>query len=264
AFQSKFVPSSGHATSTLALTHILANVEGENATNIATKETPSHTEGEQPEKPIKTTNANMELIEHMDKEELLKKAQEEAKKFEINKPVMIKVVREEAKKIGILAKAAIIAQAGKKEKRRKNYIWTMTNRLKPEPITDIKIHPNTKLVVVTVFRGSDKRIIDVHRPFFVGAFGISEVDELNEIILKKKNVVAQDMMNSLGKRYERLRQIPMELGIKPALPKHTSEQTSSKLASRKRKHMELEPDINVSGLERNRSLLKEVVSNQLP
>ncbi|GKG08337.1 hypothetical protein Tco_0334169, partial [Tanacetum coccineum] len=38
--------SLGSVTPTLALTHILANVEGENATNTATKEPPSHTEGE--------------------------------------------------------------------------------------------------------------------------------------------------------------------------------------------------------------------------
>ncbi|GJZ72281.1 hypothetical protein Tco_0636132 [Tanacetum coccineum] len=36
----------GSVTLTLALTHILANVEGENATNTATKEPPYHTEGE--------------------------------------------------------------------------------------------------------------------------------------------------------------------------------------------------------------------------
>ncbi|GJY51434.1 hypothetical protein Tco_0442281 [Tanacetum coccineum] len=39
-------PASGNDTPTLALTHILANVEGGNATNTATKEPPTHTEGE--------------------------------------------------------------------------------------------------------------------------------------------------------------------------------------------------------------------------
>ncbi|GJS01064.1 hypothetical protein Tco_0317572 [Tanacetum coccineum] len=37
---------SGMSTPTLALTYILTNVEGENATTTATKEPPSHTEGE--------------------------------------------------------------------------------------------------------------------------------------------------------------------------------------------------------------------------
>ncbi|GKB59560.1 hypothetical protein Tco_0915746, partial [Tanacetum coccineum] len=38
--------SLGSVTPTLALTHILANVEGENATNTTTEEPPFHTEGE--------------------------------------------------------------------------------------------------------------------------------------------------------------------------------------------------------------------------
>ncbi|GKE42256.1 hypothetical protein Tco_1469540 [Tanacetum coccineum] len=38
--------SSGSVTPTLSLTHILANIEGENATNTATEEPPSHTKGE--------------------------------------------------------------------------------------------------------------------------------------------------------------------------------------------------------------------------
>ncbi|GKF07243.1 hypothetical protein Tco_0041467 [Tanacetum coccineum] len=130
----------------------------------------------------------------------------------------------------------------------------MTNRLKPEAITNIRIHPNTKLVVVIVFRGDDKRIIDVHKPFSVGAFGITKLDELKEIILKKKNVVVQDMMNSLSKRYERLRQIPVELRIKPVLPEPNYEQASSKPESRKRKYMELELEMKIPGLECNRSL----------
>ncbi|GKB90971.1 hypothetical protein Tco_0963243, partial [Tanacetum coccineum] len=40
--QPSLAPSSS-VTPTLALTHIPANVEGENATNTATKEPPSHT-----------------------------------------------------------------------------------------------------------------------------------------------------------------------------------------------------------------------------
>nr|GFA57923.1 hypothetical protein [Tanacetum cinerariifolium] len=43
--QPSSVPS-GSVTLTLALTHIPANIEGENATNTPTDEPPSHTEGE--------------------------------------------------------------------------------------------------------------------------------------------------------------------------------------------------------------------------
>ncbi|GKF70513.1 hypothetical protein Tco_0203570 [Tanacetum coccineum] len=38
--------SSGSVTPTLALTHIPTNVEGEDTTNTATEDPPSHTEGE--------------------------------------------------------------------------------------------------------------------------------------------------------------------------------------------------------------------------
>ncbi|GJU88098.1 hypothetical protein Tco_1300521 [Tanacetum coccineum] len=52
--QSYSAPSSS-VTPTLALTNIPANVEGEYATNIATEEPPSHTEGE-------TEDPNMEIL----------------------------------------------------------------------------------------------------------------------------------------------------------------------------------------------------------
>ncbi|GJX35058.1 hypothetical protein Tco_0246615 [Tanacetum coccineum] len=99
-----------------------------------------------------------------------------------------------------------------------NYMWTIDNRLKPEKIIDVKIHPHTKLVVVTVYRITDKRTFEVHNPFMFGAFGISELDKLREIIPKNKNVVVKDLMNSLSRRYERIKKILEELGIKSALP----------------------------------------------
>ncbi|GKC78924.1 hypothetical protein Tco_1129698 [Tanacetum coccineum] len=108
-----------------------------------------------------------------------------------------------------------------------NYMWTISSRLKPKTITDIKIHPKTKPVVITVFRGTNGRNFDVHKPFAFYEFGISELDELREIIPRKKNAVVQDLMNSLSRR-------------------------------KKRKHMELEPEIKILGLECNRALLKNV------
>ncbi|GKD65752.1 hypothetical protein Tco_1307860 [Tanacetum coccineum] len=63
-------------------------------------------------------------------------------------------------------------------------------------------------------------------------------------------------MTSLGKRYERLKKIPKELGIQSALPAPIREQAPSQSSGRKRKHMELEPEIKVPGLECNRSLPK--------
>ncbi|GJS99619.1 hypothetical protein Tco_0820789 [Tanacetum coccineum] len=101
-------------------------------------------------------------------------------------------------------------------------MWIMSNRLKPKRITGVKIHPNTKPIVLTVYRNNDKRNFKVHNPFKFRDFGITKVDEIGPIIEKKKNSIVKDLMTSLGKR--------------------------------KRKHMELEPEIKVPRLECNRSL----------
>ncbi|GKC84878.1 hypothetical protein Tco_1140595 [Tanacetum coccineum] len=98
----------------------------------------------------------------------------------------------------------------------------MSNRLKREPVTDVKIHHNTKPAVLTVLKNNDKRNFEVHNPFNFGHFGITELDELGPIIEKKIYFIVKDLMTSLG--------------------------------NRKRKHMELEPEIKVPGLECNRSL----------
>ncbi|GKD80159.1 hypothetical protein Tco_1342780 [Tanacetum coccineum] len=63
-------------------------------------------------------------------------------------------------------------------------------------------------------------------------------------------------MNSLSQRYERLKKIPRELGIQSALP--APEQTPLQVSGRKQKHMELEPEIRIPGLERNRALPENV------
>nr|GEV31974.1 hypothetical protein [Tanacetum cinerariifolium] len=69
-----------------------------------------------------------------------------------------------------------------------------------------------------MFRCTDKRNFDVQNPFNFGDFGVTEWDELREIIPKKKNQVVKCLMTSFSKRYERLRTIPEELGIKSNLP----------------------------------------------
>ncbi|GJT55386.1 hypothetical protein Tco_0990440 [Tanacetum coccineum] len=201
---------------------------------------------------------------------------EEARLLAISKPEVIKVVQKEAKKIRLNPRKIASAKAGEKLKKAqdaehqvlkrehtekvskdfelrkhkfKSYMWTINNKLKPETITNIKIHPKTKPVVITVYR--DGRNFDVHRPFAFGAFGISELDELREIIPKKKNAVVHDLMNSLSQRYERIRKILEELRIKSALLASASEQASSQSSRKKRKHMELEPETKILGLECN-------------
>nr|GEV36466.1 hypothetical protein [Tanacetum cinerariifolium] len=185
----------------------------------------------------------------MGKEEQIKKSREEARLFAISKPEVIKAIQEEANKLGIHLKEAITTKAGEKykkaqdteheaikrqrtEKVRKsiklkkhkfdNYMWTISSRLKPDTITDIKIHLKTKPVVIIVFR------------------------------------VVQDLMNSLSQRYEKIRKIHEELGIKSALRAPAPEQASSKPSRKKRKHMELEPEIKNYVLEYNQALLDNV------
>ncbi|GKF49435.1 hypothetical protein Tco_0142686 [Tanacetum coccineum] len=172
---------------------------------------------------------------------------------------VIKVVQEKAEKIGLNPKKIISAKAGEKFKkaqdakhkvlkrqhtkkvkrmtelnkiRDEQYMWTMSNRFKPEPITDVKIHPNSKLTVLMVYKNNDKINFDVHNPFKFGDFGIPE--------------------------YERLKKIPKELGIQSALPAPIREQASSQSLGRKRNHLELEPEIKVPRLKCNRSLPKGV------
>ncbi|GJR75382.1 retrovirus-related pol polyprotein from transposon TNT 1-94 [Tanacetum coccineum] len=222
---------------------------------------------------------------HLDNEEKIKKVKNEARLNAINKPEVIKVVREEAKKLGIHLKETITAKAGEKFKKahdaehevlkrkhtkkvkkslelRKhkydNYMWTISSRLKPEKITDIKIHPKTKPVVITVYRGIDDKNFDVHDPFAFGKFGIYELDELRKIIPRKKNTVVKDLMNFLSRRYDRIKKITEELEIPSTLPTPIPEQDSSKSLRRKRKHMKLEHKIKIAGLEYNRTLPENV------
>ncbi|GJV94041.1 hypothetical protein Tco_1541854 [Tanacetum coccineum] len=139
-----------------------------------------------------------------------------------------------------------------RKKRIDQYRWTTTNIRNPERITDILIHPNTKPVAITVYRGNDRKNFEVHNPFRFGDFGIIEWDELNAIIPKKKNKVVGELMTSLGKKYERLKVIPGEIGINPSLP--TPKQVPSLSSGRKRKAQELEPEVHIPGIECNRSL----------
>nr|GEX61397.1 hypothetical protein [Tanacetum cinerariifolium] len=133
------------------------------------------------------------------------------------------------------------------KKRVEQHMWTMSKRLKPEPITDVIIHPNSKPAILTVYRNNEKRNFDVHNPFKFVEFRIIELDELGPIIKKKKNTIVEDLMTSLVKRYERLKKIPEELRVQSALPALVLEKDQSQSSRRKRKQMELEPQIKVPG-----------------
>nr|GEV21535.1 hypothetical protein [Tanacetum cinerariifolium] len=151
---------------------------------------------DQPKDQRKLVLASKEIQAHLDKEEKIKNAAKEAKLFEITKTKVIKVVQEEAKKIGLDPKKIISAKA-----------------------------------VLMVYRNNNKRNFKVHNSFKFGDFGITELDELGLIIEKKKNSIVKDLMISLGKR-----------------------QVASQSSRRKRKHIELEPEIKVPRLECNKSL----------
>nr|GEU50932.1 hypothetical protein [Tanacetum cinerariifolium] len=210
-FQSTSQYSSAPSNSvapTFALTNIPANVEGENTTHTTAKEHHSHTKGEtnaniqeKPKEPKQSTDANIEFISSSTHPPSITQTQP------------IKIIHPEpsvpqrkgkSKKLGIHPKEAITTKAGELFKKAQDAEHEVLKRqhtkkqIKTKIITDIKIHPKTKPVVITVYRGTDGRNFDVYKPFVFGAFGISELDELKEIIPKKKNASVKDLMNSLN------------------------------------------------------------------
>ncbi|GJZ85451.1 hypothetical protein Tco_0650790 [Tanacetum coccineum] len=265
-----FLAPSDSVTSTLALTHILANVEGENETNTATKAPPSYIEGEtvankqeKSKEPKHSTYANIEFIGsftphpsitqaqpitiiHLEPiipqregkgiatEEQAEDQRKRVKASSIVRPdpvVLVLILYTINAKLFHLTAEQIHAHLDKEEQIKKGEeearllaINKPKQQTKTRENHDIKIHPKTKPVVITVYRGTDGRNFDVHNPFAFGEFGISELDELREIIPRKKNIVVKDLMNSLSRRYERIKKIPKELGIPSALPAPIPEQ----------------------------------------
>nr|GEV95790.1 copia protein [Tanacetum cinerariifolium] len=173
-----------------------------------------------------------EIQDYWDKEEQIKKAEEEARLNAISKIELIKVVREEANKLGIHPKEAISTKAGELFKKAQDAEHEVLKRQHIE-----KVRKSLEL--------------RKHK-----AFGISELDELREIIPEKKNTMVKDLMNSLSRRYERLRQIPGELGIQSAFP--ALEQAPYQTSGRKQKHIELERETKSPGLKCNRTLPENV------
>ncbi|GJU45374.1 hypothetical protein Tco_1202640 [Tanacetum coccineum] len=140
-----------------------------------------------------------------DPDEPVGKAKEEARLLAMTKPKVIKVVQEEAEKIGLDPKAIKGAKAGEMFKNAQHAKHVVLKRQHTE-----KVRKSLKL---RKHKGIDGRNFEVCEPFLFGAFGISELDELREIIPKKKNAV---------------------------------------------KHVELEPETRIPGLECNRALPENV------
>ncbi|GKD04725.1 hypothetical protein Tco_1179699 [Tanacetum coccineum] len=183
---------------------------------------------------------NKQIQEYLDKEEKIRKAKEEARLLAMTTPEVIKVVQEEAEKIGLDPKTIKSAKAGEKFMKAQDaehQVFKRKHTGKVKKSLELRKHKYDNYI------GTDGRNFDVQKPFDFGEFGISELDELREIIPRKKNAVVKDLMNSLRQRYERIRKIPKELGIPSALPAPIPEHASSKSLRRKRKHIELEPEI---------------------
>ncbi|GJX43210.1 hypothetical protein Tco_0259886 [Tanacetum coccineum] len=122
--QPSLAPSGG-VTPTLALTDIQANIEGENANTTTTEEPPSL---------IKGSFIVPAYPDEHDKEEQIKKAKEEARLLAMTKPEVIKVVQEEAEKIGLDPKAIKGAKAGKMFKKSQDAKHTVLKRQHTEKV----------------------------------------------------------------------------------------------------------------------------------
>ncbi|GJY40126.1 hypothetical protein Tco_0427396 [Tanacetum coccineum] len=187
-----------------------------------------------------------QIQEYLDKEERIKKAEEEARLNAISKPEHIRFLAP----LPVPSTCTISIRSQMKANLQPKLVEICSKNLMDAE------HEVTAKEYGHYRRGTDGRIFDVHKPFLFGAFGISELDKLREIISKKKNTVVQDLMNSLSQRYQRLREIPRELGIQSALP--APKQAPSQTSGRKWKHIELEPETRIPGLECNRALPENV------
>nr|GEV26361.1 copia protein [Tanacetum cinerariifolium] len=167
---------------------------------------------------------NEQIQAHLEKEEQMERAAQEAKMIKLNKPDLIKVVEEVANE----------DEVGPNALRNKKGSQEFLKQQDAE------------------FNKNDQRNFKVHNPFKFGYFGITEWDELSVIIPKTNNKVVGDLMTSLSKKHERLNQIPGELGIGPYLP--PPKQVPLLSSGIKRKVLELEPKVCINGLECNRSL----------
>ncbi|GJR80003.1 hypothetical protein Tco_0150788 [Tanacetum coccineum] len=141
----------------------------------------------------------------------------EDKLLEMTKSELIKVVHKEVEKAEIDPKILESAKGGQEFKKIHD-----ANRLKPKPITDVKIHPNSKPAILIV------------------------IEEMIEGTLR--------FITSSGLEAFRLNNIREELKIQYALLAPAPEQGSSQLTGRKRKKMELESEIRIPILECNISL----------
>nr|GEU78895.1 hypothetical protein [Tanacetum cinerariifolium] len=88
-------------------------------------------------------------------------------------------------------------------------------------------------------------------------FKKAQDDEL-KVLNKEKSKKHRKHKFENYRRYKKIKKIPKELKIQSTLPAPILEQASSKSSKRKRKHMELEPEVKVPGLDCDKSLPESV------
>ncbi|GJX30123.1 hypothetical protein Tco_0238202 [Tanacetum coccineum] len=162
-------------------------------------------------KMVQITGDELQAI--MDKKKQMKHA---AKNVELSKPKIIKVVEEVANEAGVKFSGG------------KDFVKHQDAHLKLRP------------VAIIAYKDNDIRNFEYHKEFKFGDFGPSEWDELGVIIPTKKNQCMGELMNSLSKKYERLKKIAKSFRINKSLP--LPEQDPSLPSNRKIKAIELEPD----------------------
>ncbi|GJZ41864.1 hypothetical protein Tco_0588750 [Tanacetum coccineum] len=110
-----------------------------------------------------------------DEPEKMKKAAEEAKLLAMSRLEVIKVVRKEAKKLGIDPKEAISTKTDETFKKAQD---TEHEVLKREHSKKVKRLTELNRKRVEEYMNNDKRNFDVHKPFKFSDFGITELDKL--------------------------------------------------------------------------------------
>nr|GEY49417.1 hypothetical protein [Tanacetum cinerariifolium] len=206
---------------------------------------------------------NDEIQEHLDKEEKIRKAVKEATLLEMCKPELIKIVQEEATKARVEPKIIASAKGGQEFKKIQDVEMKVLSREHAQKIlTSPSLTSASELIKIIQEEATKAR---VEPKIIASAKGGQEFKKIQDVEMKvlsrehaqkKKNKIVSELMISLGKRYERLKKIPEELGIQSALP--APKQAPSQLSGRKRKKMELEPEICIPTLECNISLLEGI------
>ncbi|GJW92754.1 hypothetical protein Tco_0172426 [Tanacetum coccineum] len=165
---------------------------------------------------------NTEIQAHMEMEERKEKASQQVKLLALSKLVLIKVVHEEATKAKVVPKALSSKKVGQEFLKIQDAEFKVLNREHSQKIKKAKELGHKRIDQYRWTTNSrlrpKKSMISTFIQTLNLNFGITEWDEMRDIIPKKKNKVVNDLMNLLSKKYERLRATPDELGIRPTFP----------------------------------------------